>query len=299
MDSPRCWIHTANSNLDIHDQLQTPKDIESWNILVEAARIRNVPEVFELAATHEGVIPNIYYHSYCRKIFTMKSTLNRLASSQASSEACEDMEIGETIAKTKSKRQHSSGASALLDDSCLFCCKKSKYAKCSNSREALILCTEMHVDYKIREYAERTSNKRLLGIVSCYELVAAEAKYHASCYRASMDELKKLQRQATIKDVEVDDAHTKTFSDLVLGIHTILDKPCVTSMTDLTQYFVNQLFHGETCVRESLKKNLKRKIENYFDDDLHFVQGMYYPPLQHIRTSRLVIVTIPFPKNLV
>lgn len=47
-------------------------------------------------------------------------------------------------------------------------------------------------------------------------------------------------------------------------------------MMDLTRFYTNQLwFYGEMSVPESVKINLRRKLDNQFNEYLHFVQGMY------------------------
>ena len=56
----------------------------------------------------------------------------------------------------------------------------------------------------------------------------------------------------------------------------VVDNPSLTSMMDLTRFYTNQLwFYGEMSVPESVKINLRRKLDNQFNEYLHFVQGMY------------------------
>jgi len=78
---------------------------------------------------------------------------------------------------------------------------------------------------------------RLLGIASCYEMVAAEAKYHPSCYRAAVAELQKFNKTVVDDNDAVDDAYSKEFSDLVVHVQKLVDKPSVTSMVDLTRFY--------------------------------------------------------------
>src|SRR6218665_2843656 len=171
MELQRCWVHSKSSNEDLHSNLKTPRDLDSWQTLLEAAHIRKSSEVLELAA---DVVPNIYYHSHCRKIFTMKGLLDGiLASRRQSEDGLSTQHPNCSIAATKGKRQRSTNSIGLLGNNCAFCDKNSKYAKRSNTRETLIQCTDLRVDAKIREYAEKTCNTRLLGIASCYEMVAA------------------------------------------------------------------------------------------------------------------------------
>src|SRR6218665_2035881 len=175
MDLQRCWVHSKSSDEDLHSNLKTPRDLESWQTLLNAARIRKCSEVLELAAnTSHDVVPNIYYHSQCRKIFTMKCLLEGiLASRRKSEDVLSTQHPNCSIEATNCKRQPSTDSIGLLENNCVFCDKNSKYKKYSNTRETLIQCTDLRVDAKIREYAEKTCNTRLLGIASCYEMVAA------------------------------------------------------------------------------------------------------------------------------
>jgi len=80
------------------------------------------------------------------------------------------------------KRIPSSTSSRVLDAVCIFC-RKVKYLKKSNSREPLSQCIDDRAELKIRTFAERTADKHPLGLVGCHDMIAAEAKYHASCYK--------------------------------------------------------------------------------------------------------------------
>ena len=77
----KCIIHMSD---DESSDLTSAQDIESWNTLVRAARIRNYKSVIDLAnAVDEGVIPpTVMYHRRCRSLFTMKRDLPKLSAKQ-------------------------------------------------------------------------------------------------------------------------------------------------------------------------------------------------------------------------
>jgi len=160
MELQRCWVHSKSSDEDLHSNLKTPRDLHSWQTLLEAAHIRKCSEVLELAAdTSPDVVPNIYYHSHCRKIFTMKGLLDGiLASRRQSEDGLSTQHPNCSLAATKGKQQRSTNSIGLLGNNCVFCDKSCKYAKRSNTRETLIQCTDLRADAKIREYAEKTCN---------------------------------------------------------------------------------------------------------------------------------------------
>ena len=66
-------IHCSNDD----SNLVVPMNIESWNILLRAAKIRGHSPILDLAKDlPEGGIPTILYHRNCRGIFTLKKTLD-------------------------------------------------------------------------------------------------------------------------------------------------------------------------------------------------------------------------------
>ena len=73
--SGSCIIHCTDAN----DNLVSLQSIESWEVLLNAARIRKHEVVLNVASSlAEGVIPDIKYHRKCRSTFTMKKLLNNI-----------------------------------------------------------------------------------------------------------------------------------------------------------------------------------------------------------------------------
>ena len=92
-----CLIHCS---LEDHDSiLLSPKNIESWNTLITAAKIRQHAPILDIAKDlPDGVIPQVTYHSKCRSNFTMKRELDTIAEKQKSLE--EEGTASETMRKS-------------------------------------------------------------------------------------------------------------------------------------------------------------------------------------------------------
>ena len=68
-------INCSNSN----ENLIKLQSYESWEVLLDAAKIRQHQAVLEKASVvPENEVPDTLYHSRCRSIFTLKDTLKRI-----------------------------------------------------------------------------------------------------------------------------------------------------------------------------------------------------------------------------
>lgn len=110
--------------------------------------------ILDIAITTEaGNVPEVYYHSQCRNLFTLKKSLECVQNSAAWTT---DQDIDHnTIAKKK--RMPSTTSSPILESVCIFCCKV-KFVKNSKSREPLLQCVDNRAQVKIRSYAECTGD---------------------------------------------------------------------------------------------------------------------------------------------
>ena len=73
--SGNCIIHCT----DASDNLVSLQSIDSWEVLLKAASIRQHEAVLKVASSlPEGVMPNIQYHRKCRSTFTMKKLLKNI-----------------------------------------------------------------------------------------------------------------------------------------------------------------------------------------------------------------------------
>ena len=155
---------------------------------------------------------------------------------------------------------------------CIFCNKKSKYAKGKNTREKLVQCYDLRSDQTIRNIALANHDAKILAIVS-RELVAAEACYHRSCNKVYTRPLKECTTCAgPAEDEEYNIIESKAYEKLFDYIRSnVLDNPRLVRLTEISQQMV--LFMqdlGAKVIKESAKTHLRRKLETEFKSLLQF-----------------------------
>jgi len=279
-DSRFCMIHSETCSDDLSVNLVTPRDVASWESLLEAATIRQCKAILDIAAvTAEGSVPAVFYHRQCRCKFTMKDSLQRVLSRTDSNTATgAGSEHG--VANTPSRQPRVlPSSSRVLDAACIFC-QKTKYLKRStaHTREPLVQCRALQADDRIREYALRTQDARLLGLLGCCELVAAEARYHASCYLSCChSQSQKTESMDNYSDC-AEDPRSKALDFVTNHLEKLLFQDKVTvAYADIAKIYISkQLEYGQIEVSESAKRNLRPKLEKIFGERLCFCQSEYY-----------------------
>ena len=265
-----CIIH-CSENTD--ERLVTPQNMESWQSLLRAAEIRNHGPILDISKAIVGEeIPLIFYHRKCRTIFTMKKDLDRICKKETHET---DLEINENPSKRLS--QPGPSESRVYSKTCIFCEKNTKYSKNKRTREPLIQCTDIRADLSIRDAATRKMDSRLLAIVS-RELVAAEAHYHRSCYRSyTKDPLTSVEKDelSPLESTDYECVEKCAYEQLYLYIRSeLIPKALIANMTELTAKLIMLMkSFGINEVKESVKKHIRRKLENEFGDTLHFIQN--------------------------
>ena len=148
---------------------------------------------------------DVQYHRQCYQQFTNKSSLNILQKQsekhkenlRAIMQQCTSYDTDES---SKPKRSSSSSSSGiLLPDVCIFCDKILKYK--SRKSERLRKCEVKQVREKLEQCAKEKSDYRIISLVSTHDLVAAEAKYHPSCY-TNYTRPKKIRKTSSINTEE-------------------------------------------------------------------------------------------------
>ena len=186
-----------------------------------------------------------------------------------------DLEINENPSKRLSRPGPSE--SRMYSKTCIFCEKNTKYSKNKRTREPLIQCTDIRADFSIRDAATRKMDSRLLAIVS-RELVAAEAHYHRSCYRSyTKDPLTSVEKDelSPLESTDYECVEKCAYEQLYLYIRSeLIPKALIATMTELTAKLILLMkSFGINEVKESVKKHIRRKLENEFGDTLHFIQN--------------------------
>ena len=175
----QCIIHKDSIKIDAGDNLINPQTYESWQVMLEAAKVRNFAPILQLSETlAEKEIPQISYHKKCRSIFTMKNVLATLKR-KANILTLDEDEGSEP--STKKKNRSGITQKTVYEKVCIFC-EKVKRLKGSATREKLTQATQLRVDDTLRKCSEKHQDAKIMEITS-RDIVAAEAHYHKSCYR--------------------------------------------------------------------------------------------------------------------
>ena len=261
-----CIIHCS----DDQGNLVSSNNADSWKALLRAAQIRQYAPVLDLAKDiPEGQMPAaVYYHRNCRSVFTMKKDLDRILQKEKPiSSAAEEEKKRTARCATSTSRTYTT--------ECIFCQKTSKYLKGQNRREALIQCSQLRADAKIRSAAQKKMDSRILAIVS-RDLVAAEGHYHTSCYKiytkeVSKEEVVNIEDDGDSADAQYEAAVKQSYNELFLFIRTeIFGNPCVITMPSLTSRLVSSI-KSQGIVKTT--KHIRRKLESEFAGVLHIISN--------------------------
>jgi hypothetical protein len=152
---------------------------------------------------------------------------------------------------------------------CIFCEKCSKYAKGTNTREALIKSVELRSDEQIRHAALQRMDERIMPLV-IEDTVAKEVHYHRSCYRTYTRGSKPTSESVPANKDPYTEAENKAHDLLFAYIRCdLFCNPRVIRMTDLTNK-LTQYMHtlGFEDTKNHTKKHTRRKLESEFGDSL-------------------------------
>ena len=253
---------------DVCTKLTKPRDFESWTSLLNAAKIHNVEDIVKYEDVTE--VPEIYYHTDCRRTFTHKKILQRIQ------EKTENPSIStpEHLKTDRLKRQGQHSTTRVYDKVCIFCDKVSKYKRRSNSRESLTQAVDLRSDVTVRRIAELKMDSKILALTS-RDLVAAEAQYHISCYKdytreKPMDHSSQQEHcDSLLYSTKEHEAYEMLFSHVRSDL---LKDPEVVMMTSLTKELVDNMnFLGIQDVKPQTWKHISRKLEAEFGDSLEIV----------------------------
>ena len=166
-----CAFH--NESFPEYDKLQTLSTLDSWHTILSAAKSRNYSPILERAeSVPDGEFPSLKYHKRCRNKFVSDKYKERRAGSKSRKRA-------RPRSSSRGIREISSG---ILPSKCIFC-NGQKYIAKTNTRENLLSCCQIRADIKVRKSAELKNDTYMMAVTSD-ELIAKEAFYHASCYKA-------------------------------------------------------------------------------------------------------------------
>lgn len=272
-----CIIHKPSLGIKPEEPLVSPQNVESWNTLLEAAKIRKHTPILELAQSMTNdLIPRVFYHRRCRSVFTMKRDLDVLKRKAKSSDDSND-DCFEACSNTKRPARMSSSGSRVYEQKCIFC-EKDKCIKKTSTREKLSKAVDLRADATLRECAIRKCDTKMIAIVS-RDIVAAEAQYHFSCYR----EYTRLQHAVPITTSKSETVIEEAYKELFYFIrNTIIPKKGTVEITVLAERLNLILTNkGTSGITDSMKRNLRRKLETELGNSIQ---------IYHDNSGKLILV---------
>lgn len=212
-----CIIHKEGSKCDPDDHLISPLSYESWVTLLEAAKVRKHEGILKIARNvKEGEVSVLCYHRQCRSVFTLKRDLESLKRKVGFKEEEDEDEF--VPFETPRKRSKAT-SSPVYAQECIFC-EKVKYVN--------------RIREKLRQIAVAKCDKKILAITS-RDIVAAEARYHRSCYRDYTRPQQKSHDKESVSS-KANGAEYDAFTDLFRYIRNdVLDAEAVITMVNLTK----------------------------------------------------------------
>ena len=251
-----CFLHRNSVNTN-KEKLVALSSVDGWKTILNAGRIRGCEKVIALAATtNAGDFPNIKFHKTCRGLFTMKKDLEKLKKKEASNS---ESQAGKNV-RSKSSTSRERG---ILEKRCIFC-KTHKYLAHTKSREKLSSCMMFSADEKIKQASKIRKDSELM-ILTAADLIAKEACYHASYYRAYTIIINNAEKARNTQQNEEKSDDEEAFEYVKETLDELYHSPDVVPFTDISDRYTEKL--GTTNVEESrivsLKKNLRRKLMNH------------------------------------
>lgn len=247
------------------DRSVSPQAYESWQTLLEAAKIRCHAPIIDVAkqlGTNE--FPKIYYHRKCRSIFTMKRDLETLK--RKANESLDD-----DAGCTSKRLCRRSKESTVYNEICIFC-NKVKFEKGSRTREKLTQAAQLRVDKTLRECAVQKGDEKILAVTS-RDIVAAEAHYHRSCYK-NYTRVKTKEHEHEGKGENESDgdkliereAYANLFDYIRTDIIPSKKIVLISSLTTKLESFM--LSGGNKLLPDSTRKHIRRRLECELGDSV-------------------------------
>lgn len=255
-------------------------DNNSWKTLYEAAKIRHFKPILLLCEDNSDVFPgvSVLYHRSCRSDFTHKKSLEKFK---------HDVETFDNMSDSEPRRSSrdipSCSTTRLYEKNCIFCQKVSKYIKGTHTREALICAVDLRADKTIRDVANARFDSRILAITA-RDIVAAEAHYHASCYKAYTRPEKSDSKAVISKeDMHYQVCEISALESVYQSIRNDLFlNPRILCLTNITSKFITSMNSlGIHTVSQSSIKHFRRNLEMEFRDTLQFFtvnRRVYFMP---------------------
>ena len=128
------------------------------------------------------------------------------------------------------------------------------------------------------------------SLVTTSDTIAADAKYHPSCYTEYTHPKNKKQTQNP-EVTEYKRYELEAFQIVVSNCHEMICKQTILKLQNLTAIMKDHLHKNGLEITSSTKKNLRRNIENRFENDIKFINvnhnALLYPQSMTVETAIL------------
>ena len=249
----------------------------TWKKLLKSAQIRNYEAILQMSKTDELPV-DFLYHRQCYQKFTNKKYLEALKKqsekaviqSEKNKEGLRQLkEQCTSYEYNKPKRSSSSSDSnVLLPDICIFCDVNVKYK--NRKPEPLRKCEVKQVKEKLKTCAEDKNDYHILSLIATNDIVAAEAKYHPSCYK-DYTRPKKTSKPKDSAIVEYKRIELEAFHLAIEYCYNSITHSKLFKLQDVTTIMAEHLRKHDLTITQSTKKNLRRNLEKSFKDSIKFL----------------------------
>ena len=220
-------------------------------------------------------LPDTYIkkkHGYHRKCYQKFTNVSRLLKRKSNNDSSTE--------PSRSKRRRVATDETVLfpSDKCLFCDKSRK--KMKGKEESLSKCETETADYRIKSAAVECNDFSIQAKVNETDLVAWEAKYHMSCYKAfTRSESRNVSQTPTCqKSKNEQKAHAAAFTYLSEYIQdSIIKRANVERLSMLKEKYLMFIQSNYPDHYNSNYKTykLKQKIQKHFGPNISFWQPNY------------------------
>ena len=115
----------------------------------------------------------------------------------------------------------------------------------------------------LEKFANKRNDFRMQSLVTTSDMIAAEAKYHPSCY-AEYTHLKNKKQTQSPEVTEYKLYELEAFQIVVANSHEMICKQTILKLENLTAIMRDHLHKNGLEITSSTEKNLRRNIENAF-----------------------------------
>ena len=204
----------------------------------------------------------LFWHSSCYSSYTSQQNIRYATSSNVSAPL-----LTEDSGNTEDRRLSRSAIAPTDWSCCLFCCNKTH----KKVREMQSVCT-LGACQTIKEAAESKCDERMLHILRGVnnELIAAEAKYHKSCF-ASYVSKSNLKHQ-TFREKDGESLYHEAFQGLAESISDGIARGRAYDMVSLLSMYKGLLANKEINASSYTTQHLKKRLQHRFTTSIVFHQ---------------------------